>query len=177
MQDAEQFLAHKSKSATNPMLMHVLNELDKAVVYSKTGNLNTNQKLWENYCKEWKADEPWVQKLAENVSMENDLQALGDEWAPRQDTLEVVSLYIYPNIKSNFKVAEIGVGGGRIAREVASHVSELRCYDISNAMLARARDAIPIEHRNHVTFHCLSSTESSRSLGGPELTDYFDFIY
>lgn len=174
MQDTESILSQKSKISTNPMLLTLLNELDKAVVYSNTGNVTTNQKLWENYSKEWQPNEHWVQKMAENVCMGCDIQALGDEWAPRKDTQEIIDMFIKPNISSSSNVIEIGVGGGRIAREVVAHVSQLTCYDISTMMLKRAREAIPEEHRDRVSFHCLDTT---LSLGEWAADNSVDFMY
>ena len=112
MQEAEHFLSQKTNTSSNPFLIQVLNELDKAVVYSKTGNISTNKKLWENYSKEWLPQELWVKKMAKQVCMEEDLQTVGDEWAPRKDTLEIIQSYIMPFITNESTVAEIGVGGG-----------------------------------------------------------------
>jgi hypothetical protein len=55
-----------------------------------------------------------VQKMAGNVHMENDLAVLGDEWAPREDTMRIIDRFIRPYIGHNATVAEIGSGGGNI---------------------------------------------------------------
>ncbi len=52
--------------------------------------------------------------MANDVNMNEDLQCIGDEWAPRRDTLEAIHDFIIPYITCNDIVGEIGVGGGRI---------------------------------------------------------------
>jgi hypothetical protein len=51
--------------------------------------------------------------MAENVNMEKDLYGIGDEWAPRSHTEQVIKDCILPYIGSTSIVAEIGVGGGK----------------------------------------------------------------
>ena len=53
-----------------------------------------------------------VQKMASANGMGSDLVMLGDEWAPRKDTLEIIESFIVPFITTSNVVAEIGVGGG-----------------------------------------------------------------
>ena len=60
LQEIEGLLAAKTASATNPLISQIIQQLDKAVVYSKSGNLSTNQKLWDNYSKEWGNDQKWL---------------------------------------------------------------------------------------------------------------------
>ena len=121
LQEAEKLLAAKGAANANPMLQHMLQQLDTAVVYSKSGNIVTNQKLWDNYSREWNGAR-WVQKMASHVDMQTDLQVLGDEWAPRTHTMEIINEFILPYLKPHFICAEIGVGGGRIAKEVVGKV-------------------------------------------------------
>ena len=54
-----------------------------------------------------------VQKMASNVGMDEDLRVLGDEWAPRDDTIEIIRQFIVPHLTYSMRVAEIGVGGGK----------------------------------------------------------------
>ena len=50
--------------------------------------------------------------MAEDVSMTSDLQGIGDEWAPRAHTMEVINSCIFPFLTKDSVVGEIGVGGG-----------------------------------------------------------------
>ena len=50
--------------------------------------------------------------------METDIQSLGDEWAPRKDTVEVIETFIKPNISLASIVIEIGVGGGKMRYKI-----------------------------------------------------------
>lgn len=174
-QDVERILSIKTKPA-NPLVNQLLAELDKSVVYSESSNIHTNIKLWDNYSREWnKSDDKiskqdWVLEMAANVAMQDDVEVLGDEWSPRKDVKEVIEMFIAPYINKKI-VAEIGVGGGRIAREVVKSVSELHCYDISAMMIERARAVVP--HQEGLYFHLLNST----NLGGEHVNGYFDFIY
>lgn len=52
--------------------------------------------------------------MADDVSMGTDLQGIGDEWAPRDHTMRVISDCIFPYIQDSFVVGEIGVGGGNM---------------------------------------------------------------
>jgi len=113
MQEVEKALAEKTGAAANPLVSQMLKELDKAVVYNNT-NLSTNQKLWDNYSREWSKKNndnieinDWVLKMASNVGMSDDLDCLGDEWAPRSATLEIINNFIYPYINNSSIVAGI----------------------------------------------------------------------
>jgi len=182
MQEAEKLLAEKTGAASNPLVSQMLKELDKAVVYNNT-NLSTNQKLWDNYSREWSKSKnnnnnneinDWVLKMASNVGMSDDLDCLGDEWAPRSDTLEIINNFIYPYIDNSSIVAEIGVGGGRIAKEVINKISTLHCYDVSSEMLTRSKNNIkPINNNNQIYFTLVDSM--NQSLGVSD--NFFDFIY
>jgi ubiquinone/menaquinone biosynthesis C-methylase UbiE len=115
-------------------------------------------------------------KIASNVGMGNDLSTLGDEWASRSDTLEIVHDFIYPYVNDSSVVAEIGVGGGRIAKEVIYHVAELHCYDVSPEMITRSTNVLKPDTSNNnrkVTFTLLNSDNQSLQCSD----NYFDFIY
>ncbi len=124
--------------------------------------------------------------MATAVDMSHDLKSIGDEWAPRSHTLQVISDFILPYICKDSVVAEIGVGGGRIAVEIYHEVDELHCYDISKEMLTVAKKNImannleqaskgccskSIEERVH--FHHILTGEDHHILGNYQ----FDFIY
>lgn len=176
MQEIERLLSKRTKPS-NPLVSQLLAELDKSVVYTESSNINTNIKLWDNYSREWNKGteknirQDWVLEMASHVAMQNDLEVLGDEWSPRKDVKEVINLFITPFVDRKV-VAEIGVGGGRIAREVISLVSELHCYDISAMMIQRAKEVISPSEEGKLHFHLLTSTNL-----GDQYTGYFDFLY
>lgn len=125
--------------------------------------------------------------MASAVNMTDDLQVIGDEWAPRNHTLKVIEDFILPYVHSESVVAEIGVGGGRIAVEVFELVKKLHCYDISKEMISKAQAMIAKQSelkkntndtngkiQDRVVFHhLLSSNTTGKLLGDME----FDFIY
>lgn len=174
MQEAEKLLAETTSAAANPLVAQLLKDLDKAVVYNNTNNISTNQKLWDNYSREWNTKNDWVQRMASNVGMQNDLSTLGDEWAPRDHTMNIINSFIYPYINDNSIVAEIGVGAGRIAKEVIDRVFCLHCYDVSPEMIARSKKAIISDSNknNSIQFTLLTQNQSLQCAD-----DYFDFIY
>jgi ubiquinone/menaquinone biosynthesis C-methylase UbiE len=112
----------------------------------------------------------WVLKMASNVDMNNDLSNLGDEWANRSHTIEIIQEFIYPYINDSHVVAEIGVGGGRIAKEVVNRVAELHCYDVSSEMIKRSKNVLKPD-TTKVVFTLLNCAE----LQCPD--NFFDFIY
>ncbi len=114
MNIAEETLANITTKKQNPLVHQLLQQLDNSVVYNNNNNINTNRKLWDNYCIEWNNDIEWVQKMASNVHMENDLKVLGDEWSTRQDKDFIFNHFILPYLHNDYKVAEIGVGGGTV---------------------------------------------------------------
>lgn len=63
---------------------------------------------------------------------------LGEEWSSQGDLREVLEAYLFPLLTPQARVAEIGVGGGRIARKVQRRCAQLTCMDVSPKMLARA---------------------------------------
>ena len=50
--------------------------------------------------------------------------------------------FVFPYVREDMRVAEIGVGGGRIATRVAPRVGEFWGFDISRRMLRRAQEAL-----------------------------------
>ena len=177
----------RKRPSANPLLLSMLASLNDAVVYTPgSGNIQTNARLWNSYSESYDAKPEWLQTMASQVGMEADLQCLGDEWAPREHTLEVIREFILPYLQEGCVVGEIGVGGGRIAREVLGHgrVRELHCFDVSQAMLTRAQGLL----RQHsaaattaLSFHLVDAgnqrlrpTDDDDGAGDG---GFFDFIY
>lgn len=130
-----------------------------------------------------------LKKMAEDVSMRGDLQAIGDEWAPREHTMRVIADCIHPYVQESFVVGEIGVGGGklrwiwhnsiqvlissiastgRIASEVYHMVKHLHCFDISQEMIKQAKSKLQQAHQERdvtglledkVSFHLVTGSE------------------
>jgi ubiquinone/menaquinone biosynthesis C-methylase UbiE len=98
------------------------------------------------------------------------IDTLGEEWAPLVDVSAVIDEFIAPYISGESVVADLGVGGGRIARAVAPCVRELYCFDVSRAMLRRARVALK-DHQN-ITFVQLDQPRLPSHLSGA-----LDFLY
>lgn len=183
MQSIEAALAEAAERKQNPLLLSMMSALNDVVVYTPGGdNTETNRKLWNSYSESWKEKPLWLQKMAAQVSMQSDLQCLGDEWAPREHTLEIIREFILPYLSEDSVVAEIGVGGGRIAKEVMGHgVRELHCFDVAKAMLSRAEGVL----RQHtaaattaLSFHLLGTNNDQR-LRAEDVGEagFFDFIY
>ena len=105
-----------SYSSSTLLIKQVLQQLGESVVYSDPSNVHTNKKLWNTYCSEWNnssAIPPWLAKMASDVEMSHDLRTIGDEWAPRRHTEEIIRMFILPFIDAtSTHAAEIGVGGG-----------------------------------------------------------------
>jgi len=47
--------------------------------------------------------------------------------------------FLYPYVTQASVVAEIGVGGGRVAKRMFGKVKSLTCFDISLEMLKKAK--------------------------------------
>jgi len=197
LQDVEEKLQAKA-SQGNEMVLQLVQSLGEAMVYPDPGNFRTNRKLWDLYAKDWSEDSAWVvgmaqgshsgdgeacatssSRSAEGGGGDGDakvggtcepLKFVGDEWSTAQDLLTVVADFIAPNVHAGSVAAEIGSGGGRVAIQVAPLVSELRCFDISEAMLAKAKHALR-EHAN-VSFTLLDEPRFS-----PEFDSVYDFLY
>lgn len=138
---------------------------------SRWQNLEHNRALWNRYAKTW--DKKRINVENPEIGEEERaayLTFLGDEWGRRSDVDTIVEDYIYPYITPDSVVAEIGVGGGRIASRVAGKVKELHALDISKEMLEKARTALA-DHTN-TRFHLLDYPEFPDTL-----IERCDFIY
>lgn len=134
-------------------------------------NFEHNRALWNRYAQTWSRDEIPIQNPDIGESNRDDyVTCLGDEWGTATDVEAIVSEYIYPYITTDSVVAEIGVGGARIASRVAPRTGELSCFDISKEMLDRARGALA-GHTN-VRFILME-----RPRFPDECTAKFDFVY
>lgn len=148
MEAAETYL-RAAASRGQDRVVALVRALSSALVYPNAGNVETNEKLWDRYAEEWAVDADWVVAMASSSSSAK-LEVLGDEWAPQEDTERVVREWIWPHIGPSSQVAEIGSGGGRIARLTADRVASLSLFDVSKRMLDRARvtlgDSVSYHH-------------------------------
>ena len=138
---------------------------------SPLDNFEYNRHYWDLYARTWNKRTARVEnpEIGEK-ERESYIRYLGDHWGRLEDLETIVEDYFVPFITSESVVAEIGVGGGRIAARLAGRVGELYCFDIAPAMLDRAREALSA-HRN-ARFVLLE---------GPDFPDEyrgrFDFLY
>ena len=108
------------------------------MVYSET-NVETNKKVWNAYAESWDAKDDWLVRMAGDVGQDAaDLAHLGDEWSDAASFTQVVEEYVLPYLAPHFAVAEIGVGGGRVAACVAGRVRRFVGLDVSRNMLDKA---------------------------------------
>ncbi len=70
---------------------------------------------------------------------------LGEEWSSVGDLEDVLARYLFPLLTPHARVAEVGVGGGRVARYVQRRCAHLTCMDLSPKMLARAKAALAVD--------------------------------
>ena len=165
----------------------VLHHLNEALVYTEASNVDTNRKLWTRYAQQYfepslafpspSSSSPhpsdWVQRMAQQVGRSPaDLRFIGDEWSDAASLDSSLSAFLYPLLAPTSTVAEIGVGGGRVASRVASRVAHLACFDISEAMLSAAREALA-PHASTCAFHLLTSPSSFPA----SLHHTFDVVY
>ena len=138
---------------------------------SPLSNVEYNRSLWDRYSERWTKQTAVIDNPAVvNQDRETYLRALGDEWGRTADVERIVADYIFPYIDQNSAVAEIGVGGGRIAERVAGRCRRLQCFDISPNMLERAR--AHLVQRTNISFGLLERPELPA-----EATASFDFVY
>lgn len=102
-------------------------------------NFESNKSFWENYAKHWHKNNLKVENISiSEQEKESYIQYLGDEWGKVEDVVEIVEEFIKPFINQRSIVAELGVGGGRVASKVVEKVQELYCFDIAEEMLRKA---------------------------------------
>eukprot|EP00971_Amphidinium_carterae_P321113 6382957-Amphidinium_carterae.1 len=136
LEEAEAMLASQSQQNQSPGVRELVAGLTAACVYTDSPNHETNRKLWNAYASNWAADKDWVQKMQGHLPEDVvPLECIGDEWADKASLSEVLSEWLLPLTGPAVHAAEIGSGGGRIARMVAPSVKSLVCMDVSADML------------------------------------------
>lgn len=134
-------------------------------------NVEINQEFWNNYAKKWDKSEVTLDnKKITDDERDNYINYLGDEWGTVEDAANIVSEYITPFIYQDSIVAEIGVGGGRIAAKVVEKIEKLYCFDIAQEMLKKAEAAL--KQYEQVEFHLIKNSQFE-----PEFSEKFDFVY
>lgn len=141
---------------------------------SKTSNFDYNKRVWDRYAKGWYRVRPKIKKVDDAAIPEEAvpayLQFLGDEWGRKADVEKIVAEYILPFITPESVVAEIGVGGARIASKVIGNTKEFYAFDISAEMLKKAKDVLGNDPR--VRFVLLERPEFPA-----DLAERFDMVY
>lgn len=150
---------------------HFLRRMFEKKLPPDSMNLEHNRAIWTLYAKTWRKKDIRIQ----NVDVTEDerdsyITDLGDEWGRLSDLEDIISDYIYPYVTDQSLVAEIGVGGGRVARRVAKNVKELWCFDISSEMLGKAEQAL--RGQSNVKLCLLDEPKLPSELAGT-----LDFVY
>ena len=152
--------ASKPKEGTS-MVQGLIQALSGAIVYTDVGNLETNRRLWNRYAEEWHEGDregssntnssTWVQEMAAHTAKTSKksphdapqyITIVGEEWSSQEDLEEVLREFLLPYLTPEGVVAEVGVGGGRVAVHVMGKCASLTCLDISAGMLAKAKAAL-----------------------------------
>ena len=193
MSDSSSSTSSASSTAVSALQL-VLHNLSGALVYSEPTNVDTNKKLWNEYARTWRAEAEgaaaaaasapqqtpqsqaqcaaWVEAMARQVGRSpSELHHVGDEWSDEFSLSDSLSRFLFPLLSPSSRVAEIGVGGGRVAARVAPRVAHLACFDISDAMLAEAETAL--SGHSNLSFHLLGSSASFP----PSLHHSFHCVY
>lgn len=140
---------------------------------SRTSNVEYNRAIWDRYAKNWYRKRKKMRQVEDGIAPEavsSYLDHLGDEWGRKADTEQVVAEYLRPYVTPESVVAEIGVGGGRIAAKVAENTKEFYALDISREMLEKAKDVLAVHPQ--VRFLLLERPEFPA-----DFSERFDLIY
>jgi len=109
----------------------------------RNDNVAYNRDLWNGYAGRWKRDRSFRVRMADvSGATAEQLAVLGGEWGTPDAFDEVVRSFIDPYVDRDAIVGEIGSGGGRVAARVAPNSKRFYCFDISDAMLELAREAL-----------------------------------
>jgi SAM-dependent methyltransferase len=123
-------------------------------VLPRLGNVEGNRRLWDSYADDWRQDEAYLDlELSDEDAAawrRDHVRLVGDEWGTPDDVDRVLEDFVFPYLSSDATVAEIGIGGGRIASRVAPRVRELWGFDISKRMLQRSREALAANPNVHL---------------------------
>ncbi len=138
---------------------------------SKLPNFDYNKGLWNRYAKGWNKKKVCIQNTdIGDEERGSYLKYLGDEWGRIADVEKIIAEYIYPFITKESVVAEIGVGGARIASRVVDRTKEFYCFDISSEMLKRAKAVLA--NYSRVSYVLLEQPKFPDKFVGK-----FDFVY
>lgn len=161
------------------MLRRLLRQVKQVTMPRSTSNFAYNQKRWDRYARRWsrnkrrwaRAPQLYVEDpQVTRESLPSYLTHLGDEWGTKADVDRIVDEYILPYVTAQSVVAEIGVGGARIASRVVMKPKELWCFDVSRQMLKRARSVLSVYP--HARFVRLEQPRFP-----DEFEERFDFVY
>ena len=130
-------------------------------------NAEYNRIVWTIYPHVWRLGSlAGVTKPRETVSGD----VLGEEWGSRAWVSEVLDQFVFPYVSADSTVAEIGVGGARIATQVAPRVGAFYGLDVSKGMLHKAR-------RMLADYDNVSLVRLKRPESPPWLRGRVDFVY
>ena len=185
--EQEQYL-RKVAGRGQEMVQQMVQSLSSALIYPEAGNVATNEKLWDVYASEWGAEASWVVDMAASNREEAvELDAVGDEWAPRAHTARVVEEWILCEVDASTAAVEIGSGGGRVAALVAPRVASLACCDVSSKMLEKAKERLAsTEGAGAASFHLVHGDGDKGDAGFSDdaprayparMARAFDFVY
>jgi SAM-dependent methyltransferase len=146
----------------------------KLVQPAMTSNVEFNRWLWNRYARRWSTAAPPIDRaLPDEIQKEHlrrGVAIVGDEWGRSDDINEVLNDFVHPYITRRSVVAEIGVGGGRLAVRIAPHVAQFYGFDIAKRMLRHAERELA--HLDNVNLVLLYEPKLP-----DELSDRIDFIY
>jgi SAM-dependent methyltransferase len=133
-------------------------------------HVGLNRSQWDGYAARWSSAGFRRALASRGVEVDN-LAVLGEEWTMTDlDMLGIIEEWISPHVTRGSVAAEIGVGGGRVAKLVADQVGELICFDVSEMMLEHAKRALA--GQRNVSFGHVQEPRLPDDLGGR-----LDFIY
>jgi SAM-dependent methyltransferase len=133
-------------------------------------HVGLNRSQWDGYAARW-SSRGFRRSLTTRGVDADQLEVLGEEWTMTDaDMQDVIDEWISPNVTDTSVAAEIGVGGGRVAKVVADQVGELICFDVSEMMLEHARRALA--DKDNVSFAHVEQPKLPDDLGGR-----LDFVY
>ncbi len=102
-------------------------------------------RTWNDYAANWKVLRSIVHiedRGVPETQRDDYLETLGDEWGDKPSVDQFVNDFLVPHCTDRAIAAEIGSGGGRIARRVRPLVEMLYCLDTEPAMLALCEKAL-----------------------------------
>ena len=96
------------------MVEQVAQMLNTTLNNSTPSNVQVNRNLWDTYARDWDNQAGYVKQMTSDVSKEF-VSVLGEEWSDNESFLQVCQEMILPYVEG--VCLEIGVGGGRVAKE------------------------------------------------------------